>query len=341
MLALLLSGCIENSIVEGADQFGAWPVTLEDGWFGPDMNLSIDIALQRNHWGNQVSRCQIQLAFVAPGSDGWGAPAGPDAPPGSLIYPETPGECIYTDLYVVPDTSPGEGEDPDDPDDSDLVENWNLAGAFEGADVLWLHSGYRSIALERTELGEDEVRYQWNGCNEADFPFGEVFDIDAPASSDPDGIQAFYIEEAFGIGPDLDLLTPVDQPGDGGTVFHTLGRSLPATWEHLDEGPLVRGGKLGRRVDVVIRNFDDERKALEGVVCLSDDDQFTTPAMFFDDLQSNPDHDTENYSLGYQIDAVYNSPAFEAPWGQFVRVRSMITEGGNVHLYDGGPQEAL
>ena len=51
-------------------------------------------------------------------------------------------------------------------------------------------------------------------------------------------------------------------------------------------------------------------------------------------MQPNPDSFTQDFLLGFQVDAVYDSPPFKTPWGQSVRVRSVITEGGNVHLHE-------
>ena len=333
MFVIFVLGCIENAIVTDADGLGAWPVELDEPWTGPEMDLSFDIALQRNGWGETIGRCQIQLAFTNKGDDGWGSPQGP---PVTVAYPENPGECVYTDLVPEPSVDEGCGGDPGngggggvDPNE----ENWNLAGVFEGSDVVWLHSGYRSLALERVELDAGGVRYEWTGCNDEDFPFGEVFDLEVPPSADEDGIQGFYVEEAFGIGPDMALLSPSDEPGDAGKVFHASSDALTATWEHAQASDLG----LERRVDVVYRNFTVDMQPIEAVVCLPAGDVFTTQSAAFELLQANPDPMTQEVLLGFQVDAVYDSPPFMTPWGQSVRVRSLVTEGGNIHLYDSGP----
>lgn len=335
MLLLALAACIENQIHTESDAAAAWPVDLDEPWTGPEMDLSFDIALQRNGWGQQVGRCQIQLAFTNKGEDGWGAPEGPS--PVQVVYPQNVGECVYTDLEPEEQGDPGDGEpgggsEGGDPMDQD--ENWNLAGVFEGNDVVWLHSGHRSIALDLVELESGGVRYEWSGCNDADFPFGEVFDLEVPASANPDGIQGFYVEEAFGIGPDLMLLSPQDQPGDGGKVFHWNQQALSANWEHDVPPPALEDLELERRVDVVYRNFTHDMRPVEAVVCLPADDAFTTQAEALQMMQANPDSFTQDFLLGFQVDAVYDSPPFKTPWGQSVRVRSVITEGGNVHLYE-------
>ena len=65
---------------------------------GPDdVNIFIDSALQRNQWGDNIGRCQIQVAFSRwyvepPEVD----PDETDAPPiEPLPLPEEPGECIF------------------------------------------------------------------------------------------------------------------------------------------------------------------------------------------------------------------------------------------------------
>lgn len=329
MQVLLLFACIENGLGTGTDAGGAWAPGL-GSWEGPNVNISFDIALQRNHWGEGMGRCQIQLAFVNPNDDGWGAPAGP---PLAVRYPENPGECVYSNLDSTDADQPADGSSPDN--HSADGDNWNLAGVFEGSDRMWLHSGYRSIALDKVDLGDElGVRYQWEGCNEEDFPFGEVFDLEAPPSEREDGIAGFYVEEAFGVGPDMELLSPKDEPGDAGMVLLEVGESLEAEWTHHGDIPTVRGQTLNRRVDVVYRNFDLEAKEpIEAVACLPDRDGFLTPEEVLAQFEANPTPDAELYSLGFQVDSIYDSPGFETPWGQAVRVRSTVTEGGNIVLY--------
>jgi hypothetical protein len=337
MFAMLVFGCIENALVTEADGLGAWPVELDEPWSGPEMDLSFDIALQRNGWGQNIGRCQIQLAFTNKGDDGWGSPEGP---PVTVDYPQKAGECVYTDLTPMPSDSEDQGTSGNSGGGGDGVnpdeENWNLAGVFEGSDTVWLHSGYRSLALGRVQLDEGGVRYEWTGCNDEDFPFGEVFDVEVPPSEDEEGIQGFYVEQAFGIGPDMALLSPSDEPGDGGKVYHDSSEALTAVWEHDQPPPELHALELERRVDVVYRNFTKDMQPIEAVVCLPAEDMFTTEATAFEMLEANPDPMTQEVLLGFQVDAVYDSPPFMTPWGQSVRVRSLVTEGGNIHLYESG-----
>ena len=282
-----------------------------------DVELSIDIAIQRNQWGERVGRCHLQAALrtfepkeeaMVPFTDSQGS---------LVILPETPDTCVHS---VLDDPGPPmapEGEE----------DNWQIAGEGVAAETLLLVSDQQTIVLDQVRLEGDSVRYEWIDCDQESFPFGQVFDLEM---EDDPGLQVpgFVIEEAFAVGPDVSFLNMDGQP-----YFHHQEDDLDVMWTELHDWPTIRGESVGIERILWARNRTmDDPMPFEALACLPSDTHIVVAAEDWSKLEANEtQHDTTKL-IGLQIDTVATSPPFEAPWGQTISVRSTVSDGGDVHL---------
>ncbi|HJN74315.1 MAG TPA: hypothetical protein QGF58_10320 [Myxococcota bacterium] len=338
-LALLLACSIENGIVN-ANQDVVEPVAFAPTIEYPNVDMSVDVALQKMEWGDSVTRCQIQVAFhkLAEGEAPVTEHGGGEEGGGNVIdIPDAPGTCLFSELdYSGSEQGPPSedetyGDDGTDPDS----DNWQEAGNLSGAPEIYLHSVDRTIVLHRQPLEDGRVRYEWDGCDADTFPFGEVFDIEVPNSDEDDSLPGFYVVEAFGIGTDMELGEPV--PNDTHRLSHANHIDLWSDWRHLGQIPEVRGQDLLRDVKLFIRNYEHGGgPEFEALAC---DPPGDWSEIRDDDLQSLTPNATSSAAdaplyAAFQVDAHYDSPEIELPWGQTMRIRSTITEGGTLHLWE-------
>lgn len=321
MLLLLAACAIENQVVEPRGPAIA-PLPNRPAEDLPEYRMSVDVAFQQGNWGQQVQRCQIQVAFqtVAETDE---VPASSGRP--VIEMPSQDGECAYTWLGT------DEGGGPD---------NWQESGSLVGPERMWLHSRLQTLELERVDLDDGQVRYEWLDCSEETFPFGEVFDLDVPGVEGSD-IPGFYVGEAFGVGPALDLYAPV--PVEGDKLVHVWGDPLYTAWDHLGDTPEVRGAPVPVSSGIYVRNYESPdpdagpqpSQEFEALGCRPDGDRLHIDAEHVLELEPNvteSDVDAELYT-SFQVDVQYESPSIELPWGQTLAIRSTVTDGGLVHLW--------
>jgi len=339
-LALLLACQIENGLVE-PDQDVTEPVFFAPDVEYPAVDMTVDVALQRMHWGEQTTRCQIQIAFHKPLEDDHpsGNGGGDSNAQGVIHIPDDPGTCMYSDLAPSQAPPSEESHDNNEHDNQGENDNWQEAGEIFGAPQIFLHSAERTITLHQQPLADGQVRYEWDGCNEEAFPFGEIFDIEVPDHDEEGALPGFYVVEAFGVGPDLTLQDPV--PNDSHRLNHENTIDLWADWDFLGEVPRVRGQELVREVQVFIRNYEFDQDGqgtpeFEALACTPPGDWNEIRDDDLALLIPNPSADTNNAPFygAFQVDASYQSPEIELPWGQALRIRTMVTEGGAVHLWE-------
>lgn len=339
-LALVLSCSIENSIHEPGQDVTE-PVTFAPTVEYPNVSMSLDVALQRMSWGENVSRCQIQIAFhkLAEGEGPANDPGEHESGGDNIIdIPEDPGTCIYSPLNLegenAPPTEEGNHDDGTDPND----DNWQEAGDLSAAPEIYLHSAERTITLHQQPLEDGRVRYEWDGCDPDTFPFGEVFDVEVPNHDGDDSLPGFYVVEAFGVGPDMLLAEPI--PNDAFRLNVRNDEDIWAAWTHDGDAPLVRGQPMERDVKLFIRNYqwtsEGGTPEFEALAC---DPPGDWSEVRTEDLQLLVPNVTDvapesPYYAAFQVDAHYDSPQVELPWGQTLKVRSTVTEGGTMHLWE-------
>ena len=194
------------------------------------------------------------------------------------------------------------------------------------ADVIELHSPQQTITLEQIGLEGDAVRYEWLDCDQDQFPFGQVFDLEM---EDDPGLEVpgFLVEGAFAVGPDV-AVEMVGSP-----YFHPQNADLHVSWMELHDWPTVRGEAVTVERIIWARNrMMDEPMPFEALACLPSGTEMTVSAMDWSKLEANESQQDRSHLVGLQIDTVANSPPFEAPWGQTISIRSTVSDGGNVHL---------
>jgi len=296
--------------------------TVEDE--PPEIEMAFEAVLQRTRWGESLGRCQIEVSFkekAEPIEDG--PPSG--NPAQVILLPEDVGTCAYTALSPAEAGAPmGDGGGADD---------WQLEGTLSGADTIYLHSAETTLTLHRQPIAGGSVRYELPSCTMADFPFGHVFDLEVPHLEGA-AIEGFYIEEALAVGPDVTLREPMVSLS-AETLFHPADRPMYATWNDGGSPPEVLGDHLEAHRRIFVRNHNEgEHHPFEALACLPPDRQMTLHPETLSALRANPDPVTEHYYLAFQVDTVFTTPEFEAPWGQSVFARSTVSESGEIHMYE-------
>jgi len=292
---------------------------------------------------------------------------------GSIELPETPGTCLYTDLRVEDSADPTDGdpsegepgdypeydcEEHDDDQEGDdhegddheddqpdgtvagcACDNWQISGSLYGPEEVFLHGRAQVITLTRHETGEDgQLRYEWDDCSPDAFPLGEVFDLELPDGPVGTTLPALWVEEAVAIGPGMTLTEPEAEILDNNTLVQPVTDSLDAAWAFGGVTPTVRGEPMTRELHAYLRNHPwGDAATFEAIACLpesSESTALTIPAELLGELQVNPDASSEQVYAAFQVDDIYQSPAFLTEWGQSVRVQSTVTEGGTVILHE-------
>ena len=285
----------------------------------PDIEFSLDIALQRSSWGQSVGRCHLQAALrtLKPKEDDM-APYG-EAHGTVIELPEEPMDCAHTAL-----------EDAGGPVEVGSAEdNWAIEGDEIAAAEIHLISDEQLIVLVATELETGSVRYEWDGCSQDSFPFGQVFDLHLPTAEDV-LISGFTVEEAFAVGPDLVITDPI--PEDT-RVVHSQDQDLTLAWSDLDEMPVVRGESVQVERTVWARNRSmDEQQPFEALGCLPSEDGMVIEEDDWMQMEGNLSEETARHVIGLQVDTVVTSPPFDAPWGKPISIRSTVSDGGDIIL---------
>jgi hypothetical protein len=295
------------------------------------ITISADITLQRNNYGDTISRCQMQFAF-SPLYDEDTAPDPPATPAWVVAKPEAPGTCAFS-VQPLPD----EGGTPGEPQE----DNWSISGSLVGPDEILLYSDAVDLRLGATSLDDERLRYELDpaDCDDITFPVGELLTLDVPEGETvtTDSLPGFFIDDALAVGPDVYLTAPaVDPDVAGDRVLHPVGDDLDVRWDFSGAPPVIAGTPIPPEVRVKIYNQDREREfGNEWLVCWPDQDgQLTIPAEELALLTVNPSPDEDRWFAGLAVHTSTDSPAFEAPWGEPVQLRAHISEGGLLILHE-------
>ena len=286
----------------------------------PDVDLSVDIALQRAQWGDMVGRCHLQMALrTFEPRDGDMVPYTEDND-NVIVTPEEADTCAYSALDSQVDPVEVGGQ----------ADNWKIAGEMVAADHIRLESSEQTIILDRVEVAEGQVRYEWADCTESEFPFGQVFDFELPDDSEM-LVPGFVVEDAFVVGTDVQILEP-HSPGQ--EVLHSAADVLSAVWQDGGVVPDVGGDAASVERFIWARNRRvEEQMPFEALACSPSGMNMDLNQDDLAQLQPNFDGEEEVNVLSFQLDTVVTSPAFEAPWGQTIHVRSTVSDGGDILLY--------
>ena len=283
-------------------------------------SMRFDAAIQHMKWGEQLMRCQVQVSFQrrwypppeqSEEEDTQQGQQPPQDPP------QDAGDCVF-----IRNERP-EGNGPPQQD------NWYISGEIYGPDALFLHSDEQTIVLEKTQAEDGLVRYEMLDCRQETFPFGEVFDLEIPASQDIDSVPEAYIEEAISFGPNIVIETPNNIPqnhqyqgyGADGLFFSwSFAGSVPQTAQEEMTIRLTNNSNRPWNYDERMECLPDQRTELS----LTGDNliQFTLSEYIGEGI----------FSIGLNVHGDYYGPEKEDPWGHMFRTRVNIARGGMLEL---------
>ncbi len=291
----------------------------------PGIQVSVEAAIQRNGWGENLGRCEIKVAFTRPGeTDGMMEGSGQLWDP--LALPEADQDCAVTirdpvamqaalDVYTPPD------------------DNWVLEGQVYVGSSVSLEGSEHTLQLDAAYNDDGTYTgYQTADCSEETFPFSEAFALVVPEGSPDDDIEPFRVENALATGPEIALvgLGALDHVE---TSTLEQGVDFPIAWAFDGMVPTL-DAPVDHSVRLTVKNNQAYGvQEFEGVVCLADPADGSMPTSFVlpgDTLaELTPDENGEGALwLGLQLDSITEGPEVTAPWGERIRVDSRVSIDG-------------
>ena len=296
-------------------------------------DISIDVAFQRTNFGQEVSRCQFQVAmYYYYQSDGLGDSAphpepedgeqeGPDS--NHIDHPTNPGQCVFSAFSEQPGGQPEGGV-------------WQVRGSIDAGDKIALIGLNQDLELTRTVDGEGRVFYDLDSCDEGAFPFNELFDLSAPEANMGSDFEVLYLSEAIATGPQIEITAPGVERIVDGRVHHDNSEDLELVW--VQHGELLEHDSIEIRNEKMVygRNVKEgEHRPFEALACMpSTDDSMLITSEDLQRLTPNLSDEHADYYTAIQVDSQTTLGAVETPWGQLLHARSVITDGGMVHLVE-------
>lgn len=320
-LPLALAGCLDYALVARSDGGGKLDLGVDFvtdtgvDLAGPYVDASFSVTYQRTSFGSDPTVCWLQVAFYEVGGDD-GAGEGGE---GQVVdLPDEPGECAYT---AFEDGAVADGV-------------MQIRGTVDAGRALGLLGADRVLTLERALDDEGNPSYALPDCAAGVFPFGETFDVFSPGSARADGLEGFMLPGAVAVGPDLERIEPTDAALSGGDLWHDNDTPLVFAWEYLHPAPETSAGPVIPSPLLLLRNtWRSENRTFEALACRPEPDgRLEVPVETLALL--TPDDGTDTTYIGAQLDVTWEGPAVTAPWGQVVKVRSLVTFGGVMHLVD-------
>lgn len=280
------------------------------------VDASFSVVHQQTSYGSDTTLCWIQAAFYeAGGDDGQGSGAS-----GQVVeIPSEPGTCAYT--AFAEDEAVADG-------------SMGLRGTVDAGRALGLLGEERILRLDR-EVNEDgQAVYALENCADGAFPFGETFDVFAPGSARADGLDGFLLRDAVAVGPDLRRVEPGDEALVDGQLQHDNDEPLRFAWEYLDDPPRTAAGEVVSSPLLLLRNTrQSENRVFEALACRPEFDGWVEVPVETLGMLSPDDGSGETY-VQAQVDVTWAGEAVTAPWGQVLRIQSLVTFGGVMKLVD-------
>jgi len=287
--------------------------------YSPDDALEFDVSFNavyhRGDWGEVVTDCRLEVAFLEPFEDD-GFVADGSGP--VVEFPPGVGECAVT--YF-------------DREEERIHGNPSVAGSLEAGLALWIGNDDLGLDLELSENPDGSLVYSLPQCDGSVYPFAQSLDLNVSGSESPDAVPGFALSEALGIGPDFVLLEPSDRVMEDGVVQVYQDEDLELAWEHLD--PSVELGELTLHANptLFLSNQESDMFTFEAVSCLPDDTgTFVIPSEILEKLTPQPSDDPDYYNTMVQLDMAYQAGEFPTPWGNITNRRSRTSEGGAIRL---------
>ena len=274
------------------------------------IDASFNVAIQHSTFGDTLGRCQVEVAFYEPdGGDGTGGGSGT-----VIAMPTIPGTCAYTAF---------------DPEAEDVAGSMNVRGTLEAGSALTLADD-APVSLPAVDHDDGTVTYAMEACSRETFPFARTFDVVGEGA----GIPAFTLSEAVAIGSDLGRTLPLDDAIVLGRVTQSLTEPLEWGWTRLHDAPETSEGPVVPSDMFIVRHARHaDNRLLEALACLPTDEHGIVISAA--DLGQLSPTTEATYAYG-QIDTYSDGLPVAAPWGQFVKVRSLVSWSGEIVLVSGG-----
>ncbi|HCH65500.1 MAG TPA: hypothetical protein DFR83_22035 [Deltaproteobacteria bacterium] len=314
--------------------------------------LRVDLAIQENDYGANITRCQMQVAFEplpeytdpdsVNGSDDAESGTTDDTEPVEHVgLPVAPGECVFS--VVSPPGPPPEGhgdhsEHPNDdhPPDNDALEgdNWQLSGNVVGPTFVEMWRADASWTLDAVDTEHGGLRYEWTECAVEDYPFSSTLTMDVPASDDPDGVDPFTMDDLVPVGPRVVLDAPMGEHG-GQPDIH-VEQPLSIAW-HNDGGlPEVNGEARSPSTLVKLQTHDHQRQEdVRWLVCWPETEGtlLLSPETLAPLFEGRRDPELYKASLDVHMELLVEDRP--TPWGEALTVRTNASTGTGMRIDDG------
>jgi len=366
MATLLAAGCTtpDYGLNIHPDEAALYPEVIETLDLA-SVDISFDVALQRVSFSQEVGRCQIQLAFLVEyESDGLGqtaedrgeAPEGPGNGEESvtvarhgepLTMPTEPGQCVLSvfdyDIQRGEQAEKSEGGDPEggEAGEGPWQGNWSIRGSYDFGHQVLLVGVEHDVWLDRTEDAEGRVYYELRDCEVESYPFGEVFDLVVDGNPDLE-LDAFTIEEAFLVGPELTLRRPTVDHTEAGVLHHPTSRGISVAWQIHGQAPVLEAAAVHEEVLIWLQTMrTEDMRFEEALICRPEDDKdhFHLSRDWLRLMTANEQLDGFRplYETSFQVDIRHTAQPWVSQWGKLARVSSTVSDGGMIWLEQDPP----
>ena len=296
----------------------------------PPIDVRLDAAFQRNHWGESTTRCQLQLSFSLPNEaepEEVEEPEPDPEPTLEIARPEVPGTCAFTESD--PDeTGGGEGGGPD---------NWYVSGSLSGPEEIRLEGELTHWVLELVYAEDGKLRYELADCSVDTFPFGQALDLVVPSTEND--LDAFQVDDAIAVGSEVVFAWPDGEEFDGsGRYKLPASEPLALHWDTPDGDPVLADGELPTSSwELRIHNAESSGSTYQWLYCMPDAEGFMElSAEDLGQLHFNAATDEETVKTNLDLHLSTQAPQWETPWARSMQVRTTISDGGGLYL-DPGP----
>lgn len=296
----------------------------EEAEGSPQIDVRLDAAFQRNLWGTNVTRCQVQLSFSLPNEAEVDHSQQGHGQVVEIARPEEPGTCAFTEIDPddIEEHDPGEGGD-----------NWYVSGSLSGPEEIWLVGDTADWVLQLVHAEDGQLRYELPACSVETFPFGQALDLVVPSTEED--LEAFEVTDALAVGSEVLLTSPGPEALDSNGRYR-LGEDedLLLSWESPQGDPVLDSGEVSApQWELRVQNAEYKGQTYQWLYCMPDAEG--TARISGQDLASlhfNAAGDEETVETYLDLHSVTDAPMWETPWGSSLQVRATVSDGGPVYL---------
>jgi hypothetical protein len=317
----LANGCNQHDYSVQVDEPSAGPpIANFPETIAARFDISIDVAFQRTNFGQDISRCQFQVALYYYYQSDFLGEGGNNQ---HIDFPNTAGACLMTEF-------------PEPQSNGQQDDLWQVRGSIDAGETIYLVGRNRDLELHRIEDFGGRIYYDMADCNAETFPFSEVFDLNAPDANMGSDYDALYLEQAIVVGPNLRVTSPEADLVEEGQVFQPNDTDFEMAWEETGEVPELGTERVHHEKLIFLRNAEKgQHHPFEAMACRpSTENSMVIAGTTLQEFTANPSESADDYYTAIQVDAQTIAPATETPWGQLVHSRAVVTDGGVIRLFE-------